>query len=61
MFDIMIVMDEPPAMVVERNDGILITLLVTVHEIDESMADGEVELEIWQVEVLPIVVIAEGT
>lgn len=53
--------DEPAASVVERNDGILTTLLTTVHEIVERIADGEVELEIWQVGLLPIVVMVEGT
>lgn len=56
-----IVIDEPPASVVERNAGILTTLLAIVHEIVERIADGEVELEIWQVGLLPIVVMVEGT
>lgn len=59
-FEINIVITEDAPRVLCKNDGILITLLVIVHETDERMADGEVVLDIWHVGEEPMVVIVEG-
>lgn len=45
-FEINIVITEDAPRLLCKNDGILITLLVIVHETDERMADGEVVLDI---------------
>lgn len=59
-FEINIVRIEDAPSVLCKNDGILITLPDIVHETDERMADGEVVLDIWQVGVELMAIIAEG-
>lgn len=59
-FEINIVITEDALRVLCKKDGILITLLDIVQEMDERMADGEVVLDIWQVGEVPMVVIVEG-